>query len=128
MESHPPRISPTHRLTHPTNPCVCTNLDAVEVVHVAAAAPRDRQPRVVGVARRVGLVLDAGLVEVVAADRARVGADLTVAVAVVGRFVCLFGMCIWECVCAVAAAEQVVCTAALPSVRLLTANIPPQSY
>ena len=50
-------------------------LDAVQVEDVAAVAPRDRLARVVRVARRVGLVLDGRLVQVVAADGARVGAD-----------------------------------------------------
>ena len=43
---------------------------------MAAAAPRNGQARVVGVARGVRLVLNARLVQVVAADGARVGADL----------------------------------------------------
>jgi hypothetical protein len=47
-------------------------LDAVEVEDVAAHAPRDAEAGVVRIARGVGLVLDAGLVQVVAADGARV--------------------------------------------------------
>lgn len=51
------------------------SLDTIQVKHVATAPERDGQAVLV-VWRRVRLVLDAGLVETVAADGAGVGADV----------------------------------------------------
>lgn len=50
-------------------------LNAVQVEHVSAVPPSDAQTGVVLVACGIGLVLDAGLVQVVAADRAGVSTD-----------------------------------------------------
>ena len=50
-------------------------LNAVEVEDVAAVPKGNRQPVLIG-RRRVGLVLNAWLVERVAANRARVGANV----------------------------------------------------